>query len=89
MALIGKTTFNIDGLTIHSTLNILVQQFLFSLSNLSTNSLNRSTCRYEQLQLVVIDKISLVGVKMLNVIDNKLICWLNYVLVIMQYMMVL
>jgi hypothetical protein len=30
MAWVGKVALNIDGLTIHSTLNILVQQFLFS-----------------------------------------------------------
>jgi hypothetical protein len=44
MALIGKFAFNIDNLTIHSTLNILVQQSLFSLPNLSLDSLNRLTC---------------------------------------------
>jgi hypothetical protein len=70
MALVGKTAFNIEGLTIHSTLNIHVQQSLFSLPNLSSNSLNRLTCQYEQLQLVVIDEISLVGAKMFNVIDK-------------------
>ncbi len=72
MALIGKFAFNIDRLTIHSTLLVHVQQSLFSLPNLSTNSLNRLTCQYEQLQIVVINEISFVGVKMLHVIDNRL-----------------
>jgi hypothetical protein len=72
MASIGKVVFNIDSLTIHSTLNILVQQSLSSLPNLSWNSLNRFTCRYEQLQLVVINEISFVGARMFNVIDNRL-----------------
>ncbi len=72
MASIGKVVFNIDSLTIHSTLNILVQQSLSSLPNLSSNSLNRFTCRYEQLQLVVINEISFVGARMFNVIDNRL-----------------
>jgi hypothetical protein len=49
MASIGKIAFNIDGLTIHSTLNIPTQQYLFSWPNLSSNSLNRLTCQYEQL----------------------------------------
>ncbi len=44
MALISKTVFNMDGLIIHSTLNILVQQSLSSLPNLSSDSLNRLTC---------------------------------------------
>jgi hypothetical protein len=49
MASIGKVAFNIHGQTIHSTLNIPIQQTLTNLSNLSSNSLNRLTCRYEQL----------------------------------------
>jgi hypothetical protein len=46
VASIGKIAFNIDDLTIHSTLNIHVQQSLFSLPNLSSYSLNRLTCQY-------------------------------------------
>jgi hypothetical protein len=57
MASISKVAFIIDGLTIHLALDIFVQQTLSNLPNLSTNSLNRLTCRYEQLQLVVIDEI--------------------------------
>ncbi len=72
MASTGKSVFNIDGLTIRSTLNIPIQRFLFSVPNLSTNSLNRLTCRYEQLQFVVIHEISLVGGIMFNIINNKL-----------------
>jgi hypothetical protein len=56
MTSIGKVVFNIDDLIIHLTLNIPVQQSLSSLPNLSSNSLNRFTCQYEQLQLVVIDE---------------------------------
>ncbi len=44
MASIGKIAFNIDGLTIHLTLNIPIQQSLFNVPNLSLNSLNRLTC---------------------------------------------
>jgi hypothetical protein len=40
MASTSEAAFNIDGLTIHLTLSILVQQTLSSLPNLSTNSLN-------------------------------------------------
>ncbi len=53
-------------------MNIPIQKSLFNLPNLSLNSLNRLTCWYEQLQLVVIDEISLVGAKMFNVINNRL-----------------
>jgi hypothetical protein len=72
MASIGKVAFNIDSLTIHSTLNIFVQQSLSSLPNLSLDSLNRLTCQYEQLQLVVINEISFVDVIMFNDIGNRL-----------------
>ncbi len=56
MAPTGKIVFNIDDLTIHSTLNIPIQQSLSNLRNLSSYSLNWLTCQYEQFQLVVIDE---------------------------------
>jgi hypothetical protein len=71
MALTGKIVFNIDNLTIHSTLNIPIQQYLSNLPNLSSYSVNWLTCQYEQFQLVVIDEISIVGAKMFNIIDDK------------------
>jgi hypothetical protein len=43
MASIGKIVFNIDSLTIHSTLNIPIQQSLYNLPNL-LYSLNRFIC---------------------------------------------
>jgi hypothetical protein len=44
----NKITFNIDGLTTHSTMNIPIQQFLSSLPNLSLDSLNiRIIYQYE------------------------------------------
>jgi hypothetical protein len=49
MTSISKTTSNIDGLIIHSALNIPIQQSLSSLPNLSSNSLNRLTCQYQEL----------------------------------------
>jgi hypothetical protein len=42
MASTNKVVFN--NLIIHSTLNIDVQQSLFSLPNLSSDSLNKFTC---------------------------------------------
>ncbi len=49
MTSIAKIAYNIDGLIIHSTLNIPIQQSLSSLPNLSSDSLNRLTCQYEEL----------------------------------------
>ncbi len=72
MASTSKVTFNIDGQTIHLTFNIHVQQTLTNLSTLSSDSLNKLTCWYEQLQLNVIDEIFFVGASMFNVKDNWL-----------------
>jgi hypothetical protein len=44
-----KVGFNIDYLIIHTTLNIHVPQLLFCLPNVSLSTLNKDTCRYEQL----------------------------------------
>ena len=48
-----KVVFNIDDLTIHSTLHIFVQQSLVNLQKSSTENFNKLTCQYELLQLVV------------------------------------
>jgi len=68
MASTNRIVFN--SLIIHSTLNIYVQQSLFNLPNLSSDSLNKHSCQFKQLQFVVTDEISLVGTKMFNVIIN-------------------
>ncbi len=49
-----------------------VQQSLTNLSNLSTKFLNRHTCWYEQLQLVIIDEISIVNARTFYVINHRL-----------------
>jgi hypothetical protein len=72
MASTCKVAFSIDGQTIHSKLNIPIQQTLTNLSKLSSIFLNRLTCWYEHLQLVIIDEIFLVGAKMFNVIYYQL-----------------
>jgi hypothetical protein len=36
------------------------------------NTLNMLTCQYEQLELVVVDEISLFGAILVNVIDNRI-----------------
>jgi hypothetical protein len=68
MVFIGKAKFNIDGQTIHSTFSANINKFI----KLSFDSLNRFTCQYEQLQVVIIDEISLITIKMFNVIHHQL-----------------
>jgi hypothetical protein len=73
MVSIGKVAFNIDGLMIHSMLNILVQQSLSSLPNLLFDTLNRlmfTSIWVKQLNLIY--EISFVHVRMFNVIDHRL-----------------
>jgi hypothetical protein len=67
-----EITFNIDGLTINLMLNIPIQKSLFNFSNVSSHSLNWFTCQYKQLQLVIMDEISLIDDRMFNVINNRL-----------------
>ncbi len=55
MASTNKATFNIGWSNNDLILNILVQQTLTNISNLSLDSSNKFTCQYEQLQLMVID----------------------------------
>jgi hypothetical protein len=52
MPLISKIAFNINGLIIHLTLNIPIEQSLYNLLNLSWNSLNRLTCRFKNYNLL-------------------------------------
>jgi hypothetical protein len=47
MAYTGKVAFHVDGTTIHSALNVPVNQSLINLSNLSSDTLNKLTNKFE------------------------------------------
>jgi len=51
MAYIKKTTFNIDGITIHSSFSILVN--CKNLPSLNLEQLNNLVKKYDQLQLII------------------------------------
>ena len=72
MAFTSKTTFYIDGCTIHSALRILINQSLSNMREWSFELLKKLTDDYEQIKLIVINRISLVGAKMFGAIDQKL-----------------
>jgi hypothetical protein len=55
MAFINKAALNIGWSNNNLTLNILVQQTLTNILNISLNFSNKFTCQYEQLQLMVIN----------------------------------
>jgi hypothetical protein len=66
MAYNGKTTFNIDGITIHSSLFIPLNcKYLPSLSSKRLNNLTN-------LQFIILDEISIIGKIILKFIDLRL-----------------
>jgi len=60
MAFTSKTTFNIAGCTIHSTLRIPINQSLSNMEKLSSKLLNKLTDDYEQIKLMVINEVFLI-----------------------------
>jgi large-conductance mechanosensitive channel len=64
-----KTTY-IEGQIINSILNILIQQTLINMLNLSSNFKTKFTCQYEQLQLIIMNQIFIVSVIMFTVINQ-------------------
>ncbi|XP_059067532.1 ATP-dependent DNA helicase PIF1-like [Cryptomeria japonica] len=69
LAYTGKATYNIGGTTLHSALFI---PFNKSTSNsLRSERLDVLTKEYQQLRLVLIDEISLIGARMLHCIDKR------------------
>ncbi len=70
MAYTRKTTFNIDGTTIHSSLSM---PFNYKdLSSLSSEWLDNLIKKYDQLQLMVLDEISSMGKKLLKFTNLQL-----------------
>jgi hypothetical protein len=66
----GKAAFNIGGSTIHSALGIPLNKSLLELGGLSDERHDNFAKKYDQLRLLVIDEISLVGSRMFAMIDR-------------------
>ena len=64
----GVAAYNINGMTIHSALSMNIGQHL----PLSADKSNTLQTQLEQLQVLVIDEISMIGANMLNNIHNRL-----------------
>lgn len=64
MEYIEKTIYNIDGATIHSSLSLLLN--CKNLSSLSSERLDTLVKKYDQLRLLVLDEISLIGKRILK-----------------------
>jgi len=70
MAYIGKTTFNINGIIIHSRLNLPLHcKHLQSLSIERFDSLSKT---YDELQLLLLYEVFLIGSRIISFIDLRL-----------------
>jgi len=69
---IGKAAFGIGGLTLHSVISLPVNQTSGPLRPLSNDTLNTMHCKLIDIQLIIIDEISMVGSKMLGYLDQRL-----------------
>ena len=67
----GKAAFNIGGNTIHNALHILPNQSLVW-KPLSMDKLNTFRCKYQDLKIVIIDEISMVGNKLFHYVHKRL-----------------
>jgi hypothetical protein len=68
----GKDAFNINGTTIHSKLVIPLSKNFNELKALSDEKHDSLTKHYDQLHILIIDEISLVGNRMLSFINHRL-----------------
>jgi hypothetical protein len=75
---IRKTTFNTNGTTIHSAFAIPLNKNLTKLNALSDERRDTFIKTYDQLCLLVIDEVSLVGNRMLSFI-NHILCIIKQV----------
>ncbi len=70
MAYIRKTTLNIVGITIHSSFSIPLN--CKYLPSLNSKRLNNLVKKHDQLQLIVLNEISLIEKRILKLIDFQL-----------------
>lgn len=70
MAYTGKVAYNIDGATIYSSLSLPLN--CKNLPSLISERLDTLVKKYDQLQLLVLDEISLIGKRILKFTDLRL-----------------
>ncbi|CAF4587949.1 unnamed protein product [Rotaria sp. Silwood2] len=68
----GKATASLDGMTLHSFLSLPVNQCKHKLVKLNSDISNRIGVKLKDLQLLIIDEISMVGFTMFQQIDARL-----------------
>ncbi|CAF4833876.1 unnamed protein product, partial [Rotaria socialis] len=68
----GKAAASIDGMTLHSFLSLPVNQCKHKLVKLNSDVSNRIGVKLKDLQLLIIDEISMVGFTMFQQVDARL-----------------
>ncbi|KAE9521404.1 hypothetical protein AGLY_018226 [Aphis glycines] len=68
----GKAAYGIKGLTLHSAFKLPLNQFAGLLQKLSSDISNTLRCQFANVKLLIIDEISMVGIKTLGYIDQRL-----------------
>lgn len=68
----GKAAFNIQGDTIHHAFSLPVNQFGGKLPQLSESVSNSIACQLYDIELIIIDEISMVGTRTLSYINQRL-----------------
>jgi len=68
----GKAAYGIKGLTLHSAFKLPLNQFAGLLPKLSSDISNTLRCQFANVKLLIIDEISMVGIKTLGYIDQRL-----------------
>ncbi|KAF0753083.1 ELKS/Rab6-interacting/CAST family member 1-like, partial [Aphis craccivora] len=67
-----KAAYGIKGLTRHSAFKLPLNQFAGLLPKLSSDISNTLRCQFANVKLLIIDEISMVGIKTLGYIDQRL-----------------
>jgi len=68
----GKAVYGIRGLTLHSAFKLPLNQFAGLLPKLSSDISNTLCCQFANIKLLIIDEISMVGIKTLEFMDQRL-----------------
>jgi hypothetical protein len=65
----GRAAYNVNGVTLHSLLSLGTRRWIKTLSG---DSLKRVQKRFENIKYLIIDEYSMVGARMLSIIDKRL-----------------
>lgn len=68
----GCAAFNVNGMTCHNAFNLPASQNRNAFADLPESKANELRFRYRNVQLFIIDEISMIGSRMLEWIDNRL-----------------